>query len=536
MLVSVFMTQRERGAPRAQVGTGAHARALRALVLAAAVALPCSMVVPALALGAATGSITGKVTNTGGGAVVGLEVCAYPPFTGPGPGSPESEEPGPFPQGNCTETHAGGEYAIQGLGPGQYVVEFDGVKCPPGTSPGEFSSACTQNYITQYYNGKALPSEADAITVAEGKASEGINAVMAEPGRIAGRVTSAATGAPIQGAMVCAFSSTPGGFGCAETAAGGEYVVTGLVAGEYKVQFEDGTCTPEGCNANYVTQYFDEKRTPTSADSVAVALGRTTEGINARLLQGGRISGKVTSAANGAPIAGVLACALEVSGGQPTGGGNCARTRSNGEYTVSGLGSGEYKVEFRDFTCSASGEQFTCTELYETQWYNGKPSLAAADPVSVTEPATTGGVNARLVAAPPGTPIDATGLPGSVTREQTPLAVGEAVARARAAVRRHHALLRLHCVGHTPCIGTVKLLAHVTRKLTLRRHGTRVVLRREREIVVGRARFVIAGGKTATIHVRLTHRGRALLRKAGRRGLRLTLAGQGVRSRSVLLG
>jgi hypothetical protein len=70
----------------------------------------------------------------------------------------------------------------------------------------------------------------------------------------------------------------------------------------------------------------------------------------------------------------------------------------------------------------------------------------------------------------------------------------------------------------------LKLLARVG-------HAPKLV----RLLVVGSARFTIAAGHSATIGVRLTRRGRALLRRAGRRGLKLELAGTGVQSRTVLL-
>lgn len=65
-----------------------------------------------------------------------------------------------------------------------------------------------------------------------------------------------------------------------------------------------------------------------------------------------------------------------------------ATTDTAGNYTVADIPTGSYKVEFDG---SGSG--------YVIQWYNNKPDFNTADPVSVTEPSTTIGINATLVSA-----------------------------------------------------------------------------------------------------------------------------------------
>ena len=60
-----------------------------------------------------------------------------------------------------------------------------------------------------------------------------------------------------------------------------------------------------------------------------------------------------------------------------------AMTNQNGVYTVNGLPTGSYKIFF-----SGVG--------YFSEWYNNKASQDAADPVSVTAPQITSGVDAVL--------------------------------------------------------------------------------------------------------------------------------------------
>lgn len=125
-----------------------------------------------------------------------------------------------------------------------------------------------------------------------------------------------------------------------------------------------------------------------------VKAGTTTSEINAELVLGGRIAGRVTDATTLAPIEGVLVCAF---GGEAELGG-CAATSSNGEYVISGLPSGnEYKVEFDAFGPSTE---------YKQQFYNDKSSASEAQPVTVIAPGTTSGINAALQPVPPLPPVN----------------------------------------------------------------------------------------------------------------------------------
>ncbi len=77
---------------------------------------------------------------------------------------------------------------------------------------------------------------------------------------------------------------------------------------------------------------------------MSVTAGATQSGIDAKMVEGGGITGKVTKEVGGAAIEGIQVCAQPVSG---MGFGNCAPTNSSGEYRISGLAIGSYKVEFK---------------------------------------------------------------------------------------------------------------------------------------------------------------------------------------------
>src|SRR6185312_8382487 len=183
-------------------------------------------------------------------------------------------------------------------------------------------------------------------------------------GQISGVVTKASGGAPIEGIQVCAFPTAGGdSFGCANTNASGEYTISGLAEGSFRVNFSTSACN-SSCS-NYVGQYYNDKPSFETAEEVAVLANKTTTGIDASLVEGGQVMGRVTSAASGAPLAGIEACA---DSGQTS---NCASTDGNGEYTVKGLATSSYTVTFS----SAAN--------YLTRYYNEQSTAIAAEPISV---------------------------------------------------------------------------------------------------------------------------------------------------------
>jgi hypothetical protein len=103
------------------------------------------------------------------------------------------------------------------------------------------------------------------------------------------------------------------------------------------------------------------------------------------------------------------------------------------------------------------------------------------------------------------------------------------------------ALLILHCPAAGACSGVVKLIAEVTSGPVAKRHGKRHPARRDRRtkrkrrVVIGKHAFSIAPGHTATVKVPLNAKGKAMLRHAGKRGLKVRLTGTGIKGRTVYL-
>ena len=316
------------------------------------------------ASGAITGTVRDNETNS---AIKGIGVCAY---------KVGEEEEKLF--GQCTTTSSTGAYSILGLAGGEYIVEF--------YSPADSRLL----YATEYYDGKYSALNAETVHVVIGEHTANIDAALEAGGNIAGKVTSAVDGSPIEGIEVCFFATTEELVGCTITDAQGAYGTPLLARGTYKVEFTP----PLGSDLNYVAQYFDGASASSAAQWVSVAAGATTSGIDAALAEGGRISGTVTHEETHTPIADALVCAFTPQARIDA----CSITTSTGDYTIVGLAGGAYKVGFDG------------GEPYVVQYYDDKSAFAGAQTVTVAVGDTTPGVDAALESA------DRPEEPGSTAR------------------------------------------------------------------------------------------------------------------------
>src|SRR5207249_3168126 len=113
---------------------------------------------------------------------------------------------------------------------------------------------------------------------------------------------------------------------CVLTNALGEYTVSGLASGSYKVEFSQ-----RSGRGYYLAQDYNGKSSSSEADAVSVTAGSTSRSIDAALQPGGQITGRVTDASTQAALANFEVCVFE-AGGSGFGVG-CGRTNSRGEYT-----------------------------------------------------------------------------------------------------------------------------------------------------------------------------------------------------------
>jgi hypothetical protein len=303
------------------------------------------------------GQIIGTVTNAETQAPLAeVEVCGGP--------------------AECALTNAHGEYAISGLPGGEYQVSFG---FGYGGNLGE-------KYVApEYYKNNVFPTFADEPTkvrVPTGGVAAGVNQEMQEFSRMSGRVINSMTKAPVAGIWVEAYTGYTGQ--SSMTNSNGEYTITHLAdsSQEYSVSFT----VPSNSGINYFSQYYGGPSATAWEHPVKLALGSEASGIDAELVEGGKIAGKVISAVSKRPITGINVCSHLLVGGEY----NCAWTNSNGEYAIELLETGEYRVEFNSFNQS-----------YISQVYDEKANASEATPVLIAQGHERSGMDAELEPEPP---------------------------------------------------------------------------------------------------------------------------------------
>jgi hypothetical protein len=302
--------------------------------------------------------ITGTVTNTHGTPVGGICVSA----SGPGYGGSTSK--------------ADGKYSIIALPSGKYTLDFSGGCGNPGS------------YAPQYYRGQDNLGSANQVSATAGHTTPGINATMRPGGTITGVVTDA-SGNRLN--RICVLVESPAtlqyGFPFnIESTKNGAFTARNLVPGIYAVNFN---CFL-GAN-KFPSQWFSGQPGQSTADFVSAPAGAVTSGINAVLQHGGFVTGKVTNSA-GKPLSGI--CVQLAPHGAPIPSLNffnrvaLSFTNSHGVYRIGPVDAAKYDVNF------------SCAPVrYGNQWYPHTAFRASATPVSVTDDATTTGVNAVLTAS-----------------------------------------------------------------------------------------------------------------------------------------
>jgi hypothetical protein len=304
--------------------------------------------------------VTAADTRSG---LEGVEVCASR-FVETEEGEGERAE-------KCATTGAGGAYAIEELEDGSYEVQFRPVGLP---------------YFSQEREGP--------VTIVGGPFT-GVDAELTPAAMITGTV--AGQGQPIDEDEVCAWRLPEAETGlCASTGKDGRYAIRFAGAGEFRVEFE--------ATGRYATQYFDQRRHAPEADPVIGTLGVRRSEVDATLEVGGAIKGTVLTS-SGTPLGEILVCAVEATSLEPE---LCDETGVFGQYSVSPLATGSYKVGFS----LELGREFFGEELFlgeddgfETRFYDEQASLAGASPLNLTAPGSIGGIDARLTQSKPSTAI-----------------------------------------------------------------------------------------------------------------------------------
>lgn len=293
----------------------------------------------------------------------------------------------------ATFTDAMGKYTVPAtLLSGTYRVRFN---------PDDRNTSCA--YALEYYNDKSIEENADLVTVTAPNTTENIDAQLTQGSIIFGTVTNAATGTPLEGISVSVYDADNQWVASGRTSFLGGYLTSpALPSGDYTVQFRD-------FDSGYIDEYYDDQLAQATATVIAVTAPNDVTGIDAALARGGTISGQVTAADTGEPLAYVSVTVYDRSGTEVA----YASTAMDGSYTVTdGLPTGDYRLKFRlpggfeELAFARTQGQAaadTVSEVtlaqgdlelpsgYLTIFYPDKLTLAAATPVRVTAPNETTG-------------------------------------------------------------------------------------------------------------------------------------------------
>ena len=237
--------------------------------------------------------------------------------------------------------------------------------------------AVAVKYATEWYNEKSSAQLADNVIVSSGVIS-GIDFTLdIWNGSISGTVRDT-LGNPIANASVQiamnTVSSSPTvvryGFS-ALTRNDGTYTLDGLPPGAYVLS----------ARANgFLIRYFDNVDKPQSASPVSVQSNQAVTGIDFVLQPGASISGKVFDAKTNAAIPYAF---VNVRGATGVAAMIGTRTDSAGNYTLSGLSSGDYIL-------------FASAYRYTGEYYDNVQDPRLATPVHVSVPAACSGIDFAL--------------------------------------------------------------------------------------------------------------------------------------------
>jgi len=188
---------------------------------------------------------------------------------------------GPFRFARRVETDSLGNYALEKLIPGLYVVRAE-----------------ARNYLPEFYKDAGIFEQSTPVRLAENEAKKGIDFGLSPGATISGLVSRENDNAPIAGVHVAAILVVrPDLKHNAVTDEKGNYTIHSLPPGTYAVVAEA---------AGYKGEFYKEKRDLFSADHITLQEEQTVGEVNFTLATGAAISGKVVDAVSKEPIAKAL--------------------------------------------------------------------------------------------------------------------------------------------------------------------------------------------------------------------------------------
>ncbi len=268
-----------------------------------------------------------------------------------------------------TSTDENGDYLLQ-VSDGNYRIEF---------------LDYNDTYAGEFHEDAETVESADDVSVVGGTTASPVNASLRNiKGGITGKVTGPDGTTPLENIRVMAWywdedyeywdwwTST-------YTGGNGDYQLW-LPDGEYRIEFRD-----TGYD-RYANEFYNDAETLESADKVSVVGGTIASSVNASLRELGQITGKVTGPDGTTPLGDIRVMAWYWNESWEEWDYDYSlRTEADGTYRITGLKSGNYRVQFYDHN-----------NVYVGEYHNNAPTVESAADVAVSTGTVTGGINASL--------------------------------------------------------------------------------------------------------------------------------------------
>jgi 5-hydroxyisourate hydrolase-like protein (transthyretin family) len=160
----------------------------------------------------------------------------------------------------------------------------------------------------------------------------------------------------------------------------GSYQFDGLPAGTYRIKFEDES-------GEYALEYYNNEVEFDLAENIVLAPEQQLENINASLVPGSRINGKVTGP-DGSPLAAVWVDVFRLQENGQWDWYEDTEANADGTYEIGGLPNGTYRVGFLD------DDEVHAVQFYEN---NGNTMyFELAQNLVISSPQTISGANAKF--------------------------------------------------------------------------------------------------------------------------------------------
>lgn len=218
---------------------------------------------------------------------------------------------------------------------------------------------------------QAMPSD-DAAALAAVASGSISGTVLGEDGVPLAGICVAALTAPLE--QAAGFEAV------ASTGTAGEYTLSGLAPGTYRLLFLDCREVP-----TYAIEYYPASATFGDAMPIELAAGQELIDADIRMIPGASVAGTVIDAATGAPAAGVCVGSFDPAFRIQL----AVATDAAGGYTLRGLRPGEHVIAFVDCTD---------TPRLAIEWWPTSPSFSGATSLELAAGEQRAGVGAVLVA------------------------------------------------------------------------------------------------------------------------------------------